>query len=75
MSKLLNLLNKLVSKVPLHKVPEFLKFAKDFAAAAAKKGAAALEKIINFVKNNPGKIIDWFLKGYSVYDIIRIILG
>ncbi|WP_062350742.1 AMEP412 family response elicitor [Bacillus kwashiorkori] len=75
MTALFNLLKKLVSKIPFHKVGEFLKFAWDFAAAAAKKGAAALKKITDFVKKNPGKIVDWFLKGYSLYEMFKMILG
>ncbi|MBP3041809.1 hypothetical protein J9303_20430 [Bacillaceae bacterium Marseille-Q3522] len=74
-SAILNALKALVSKIPWYKVGQFLKWAYDLASAAIAKGYTQALKILNFIKNNPGKIVDWFLKGYSVYDIIRIILG
>ncbi|WP_274520998.1 AMEP412 family response elicitor [Neobacillus niacini] len=57
------------------KVAAFLKWAYDLATVAAGKTYAQATKILNYIQANPGKIVDWFLKGYSVYDIIRIILG
>ncbi|KPL59258.1 AMEP412 family response elicitor [Rossellomorea vietnamensis] len=74
-SAIYNALKALVSKVPWSKVASFLKWAYNLASAAAGKTYAQATKILNYIKSNPGKIVDWFLKGYSVYDIIRIILG
>ncbi|UAC48031.1 hypothetical protein K6959_15800 [Bacillus aquiflavi] len=70
-----NALKALVSRIPLDKVAKFLKWAWDLAVAATAKTYEQALKILNFIKNNPGKIVDWFLKGYSVYEIIRMILG
>lgn len=75
LSRIFSALKELVGKIPWNKVTQFLNWAADLAAEAVKKGTAAAEKILKYIKDNPGKIVDWFLKGYSVYDIIRMILG
>ncbi|GGE83794.1 AMEP412 family response elicitor [Priestia taiwanensis] len=75
MAAILNALKALVSKIPFHKVPQFLAWAANLAKAAASKTAAEVTKILNFIKSNGGKIVDWFSKGYTVYEIIRMILG
>ncbi|MFD0769216.1 AMEP412 family response elicitor [Bacillus sp. CGMCC 1.60114] len=72
---ILNALKAIVSKVPWYKVPQFLAWAAEFATAAAKYSLSQINTILAFIKNNPGKIVTWFLNGYSVYDIIRQILG
>jgi hypothetical protein len=74
-SAIYNALKALVSKIPWSKVASFLSWAYNLAKAAAGKTYAQATKILNYIKAHPGKIVDWFLKGYSVYDIIRIILG
>jgi hypothetical protein len=74
-AKALQLLKSLASRVPWNKVATFLKWCADFAARIGKLTADAATKVYNFIKNNPGKIVDWFLKGYSVAEIIRMILG
>lgn len=75
MSAILAALKALVKKIPWNKVAQFLKWAAEFAKEAAKKSAQQIAKILAFIKNNPGKVVDWFLKGYSVYEIIKMILG
>lgn len=73
-AKLLAALKALASKVPWHKAAAFAKFCYDFAVKAAAKTYDQATKILAFIKNNPGKIVDWFLKGYSVAEIISMIL-
>jgi len=68
-------LKALVSRIPLSKVAAYLKWAAQFAAAVAKLTATKAAKVLAFVKSNPGKIVDWFLKGYSIVEIIRMIVG
>ncbi|MGN7288723.1 AMEP412 family response elicitor [Bacillus velezensis] len=72
---ILKALKALVSKVPWGKVASFLKWAGNLAAAAAKYSYTSGKKILAYIQKHPGKIIDWFLKGYSVYDVIKMILG
>ncbi|MDT2263553.1 AMEP412 family response elicitor [Paenibacillus larvae] len=74
MSAILAALKALVKKVPWNKVVSFLKWAAEFAVAAGKKTATETAKILAFIKNNPQKVIDWFVKGYSIYEIIKMIL-
>ncbi|MED4730979.1 AMEP412 family response elicitor [Aneurinibacillus migulanus] len=57
------------------KVAQFLKWAAEFAKEAGKKSAQQIAKILAFIKNNPGKIVDWFSKGYTAYEILKMILG
>ncbi|USK36446.1 hypothetical protein LIT25_27160 (plasmid) [Bacillus sp. F19] len=75
LSAIYSALKALVSKIPWSKVASFLTWAWNLATAAAGKTYAQATKILNYIKANPGKIVDWFLKGYTVYDVIRIILG
>ncbi|AOY05436.1 AMEP412 family response elicitor [Bacillus subtilis] len=74
-SAILKALKALVSKVPWSKVTSFLSWAAKLAAAAAKYTYTSGKKILTYIQNHPGKIVDWFLKGYSVYDVIKMILG
>jgi hypothetical protein len=74
-SAIYNALKALVSKIPWSKVSQFLSWAYEFAKVAASKAYSQALQILDFIKNNPGKIVDWFLKGYSVYEIIKMILG
>lgn len=75
LSTIYNALKALVSRVPWDKVASFLSWAYNFAKVAAGKSYTTAMKILNYIKANPGKIVDWFLKGYSIYEVIRMILG
>ncbi|MGM0890635.1 MAG: AMEP412 family response elicitor [Bacillota bacterium] len=75
LSNIYNALKALVSKIPFDKVASFLSWAYNLAVAAAGKTYTQALKILNFIKDNPWKIVNWFLNGWSVYDVIRSILG
>lgn len=74
MSAVLAALKALVNKIPFSKVAAFLAWAGKVAAEMASKTAAQVAKIVAFIKNNPGKVVAWFLNGISVWDFINRIL-
>lgn len=70
MSSVLAALKALVSKIPFSKVGSFLAWAGKVAAEMAAKTAAQVAKVVSFIKNNPGKVVAWFLNGISVWDFL-----
>lgn len=74
MSAVLSALKALVSKIPFSKVASFLAWASKFAAAMATKTAAQVAKVVAYIKNNPWKIVEGFMNGVTIYQMIQDIL-
>lgn len=73
-SNILKALKALVKYIPWYKIASFLKWIAKFIAVVAKYIAKYGKIILNFIKKNPAKIVNWFLNGYSALDVIRQIL-
>ena len=75
MAALGNLLKAIASKIPWYKVGQFFTWVANFLSYVSRYAYKYLSKITSFVSNNPWKIANWFLNGWSAWDVIKAILA